>query len=161
MIEQAVNLEAVGRQYQQARAAIARRVIICAGTGCVANGSLKVFAALKNEIENRGMDVIVEMGHDHHKSDVFLSKSGCQGFCQAGPLVTIEPDDYLYVHVKPEDAKDIVEQTLIGNRPVARLLYKDSTTGTVFEKWHDVPFYKRQHREILGDCGNIDPEDIR
>jgi NADH-quinone oxidoreductase subunit F len=156
-----INLEAVGREYKEARAAIARRVIVCAGTGCVANGSLKVFAALKSETENRGLDVVVELGDDHHKSDVFLSKSGCQGFCQAGPLVTIEPDDYLYIHVKPEDAKDIVEQTLIGNRPVARLLYKDSSTGASFEKWHDVPFYKRQHREILGDCGNIDPQDIR
>jgi NADH-quinone oxidoreductase subunit F len=161
MIEQAVNLEAVGRQYKQARAAIARRVIICAGTGCVANGSLKVFAALKNEIESRDLAVVVELGYDCDGGDVLLSKSGCQGFCQAGPLVTIEPEGYLYVHVKPEDAKDIVEQTLIGNRPVNRLVYKDPATGSSFEKTHDVPFYKRQRREVLGDCGNIDPEDLR
>jgi len=161
MIEQAVNLEAVGRQYKEARAAIARRVIVCAGTGCVANGSLKVFAALKNEIESRDLAVVVELGHDCDGGDVLLSKSGCQGFCQAGPLVTIEPEGYLYVHVKPEDAKDIVEQTLIGKSPVNRLVYKDPATGNSFEKTHDVPFYKRQQREVLGDCGNIDPEDIR
>ncbi len=156
-----INLEAVTCQYKESRAAIARRVIVCGGTGCVANGSLKVFAALKNELESRNLKVVLELGHDGCGGDVFLSHSGCQGFCQAGPLVTIEPDDYLYVHVKPEDVKDIVEQTLVGNRPVTRLLYKDPATGSAFEKWHDVPFYKRQHREILGDCGNIDPEDIR
>jgi len=161
MIEQAINLEAVGRQYKEARAAIARRVIVCAGTGCVANGSLKVFAALKNEIESRDMNVVVELGHDCDGGDVLLSKSGCQGFCQAGPLVTIEPEGYLYVHVKPDDVKDIVEQTLVGNRPVGRLVYKDPATGAAFEKTHEVPFYKRQRREVLGDCGNIDPEDIR
>jgi NADH-quinone oxidoreductase subunit F len=156
-----INLETVGRQYKESRAAIARRVIVCAGTGCVANGSLKVFAALKNELEGHNVQVVLELGRDVCGGDVLLSHSGCQGFCQAGPLVTVEPDGYLYVHVKPEDVKDIVEQTLVGNRPVTRLLYKDPTTGAAFEKTQDVPFYKRQRREVLGDCGHIDPEDIR
>ncbi|MBP7054024.1 MAG: NADH-quinone oxidoreductase subunit NuoF [Phycisphaerae bacterium] len=159
MIEQAVNLEAMKRHYEESRSAITRRVIVCAGTGCVANGSLKVFAALENEIAGRGLAVVVELGHDCG-GDVLLSKSGCQGFCQAGPLVTVEPEGYLYVHVKPDDVADIVEQTLINNRPVDRLLYRDPTTGCSFAKTHEIPFYRRQRRAVLGDCGNIDPENI-
>jgi NADH-quinone oxidoreductase subunit F len=159
MIEQAINLEAMKRHYEESRSAITRRVIVCAGTGCVANGSLKVFAALENEIAGRGLAVVVELGHDCG-GDVLLSKSGCQGFCQAGPLVTVEPEGYLYVHVKPDDVADIVEQTLINNRPVDRLLYSDPTTGRSYAKTHEIPFYRRQRRAVLGDCGNIDPENI-
>ncbi len=162
MIQQKMDMEATGQAYRQARQAVRRRVIVCAGTGCVANGSLKVYEALRQETEARGLDVVVKLGDDCGcKSDVFLSKSGCQGFCQAGPLVTIEPEDWLYVHVKPEDVADIVEQTLIHDRPVKRLVYVDPASHEAFEQTHEIPFYKRQQRVVLGECGNIDPEDIR
>jgi len=159
MIEQRVNLSQTQQAYQEARAAIARRLIVCAGTGCVANGSLKVHEALKQQIEAKGLDVVLDLS-DGCQGDVLLSKSGCQGFCQAGPLVTIEPEDWLYVHVKPEDVTEIVEATLVDNQPVQRLLYVDPATHDTFAETHEIPFYKRQQRLVLGECGNIDPEDI-
>jgi len=159
MIQQKIDMEATGQAYWQARQAVRRRVIVCAGTGCVANGSLKVHEALRDEIAARGLDVVVKLSDDCG-GDVLLSKSGCQGFCQAGPLVTIEPEDWLYVHVKPEDVADIVEGTLIHSRPVKRLAYVDPATGQPFEQTHEIPFYKRQQRLVLGECGNIDPEDF-
>ncbi|MDI6451566.1 NADH-ubiquinone oxidoreductase-F iron-sulfur binding region domain-containing protein [Anaerobaca lacustris] len=162
MIQQKIDMEATGQAYRQARQAVRRRVIVCAGTGCVANGSLKVYEALRQETEARGLEVVVKLGDDCDcKGDVFVSKSGCQGFCQAGPLVTIEPEDWLYVHVKPEDVADIVEQTLIHDRPVKRLVYVDPASHEAFEQTHEIPFYKRQQRVVLAECGNIDPEDIR
>ena len=160
MIEQRINLDQTRQAYQETRARIARRVIVCAGTGCVANGSLKVYEALKDQIAAKGLDVVVELGHDC-RGDVLLSKSGCQGFCQAGPLVTIEPEDWLYVHVKPKDVEDIVDATLVNNKPMDRLLYVDPTTRERFAETHEIPFYKRQSRLVLGDCGNINPEDIQ
>ena len=160
MIKQQVNLEAVQQQYERARAAVARRVVVCAGTGCVASGSLKVHKALEEAIASRGLQVVVELHSECGGADVLLSKSGCQGFCQAGPLVTIEPEGYLYVHVRPDDVAEIVEETLVNHRPVHRLLFTDPLTHAAYEKTNDIPFYKRQQRVVLGECGNIDPEDL-
>ena len=89
-----------------------RRIVVCAGTACVANGSLKVIAALEEEIKQAGISVRVEANHHEcgGKKDLYLSKSGCHGFCQQGPLVTIMPENILYVKVKPEDAKEIVRK---------------------------------------------------
>ena len=64
-----------------------RRVIICAGTGCMANGAMKVFEQFKSEIANAGLRVVLELRPEAAGDEVRLSKSGCQGFCQMGPLV--------------------------------------------------------------------------
>ncbi len=157
-----INLETVGRQYKESRAAIARRVIVCAGTGCVANGSLKVFAALKNELrrtQHRGRRRTGTGPLRRRRSPLperlpGLLPDGAAGDYRARRLS-------LYVHVKPDDVEEIVEQTLVGNRPVTRLLYVDPATGAACEKTHEFPSTSASRREILGDCGNIDPEDIR
>jgi NADH-quinone oxidoreductase subunit F len=80
-----------------------RRVVICAGTGCMANGSMKVFESFKKEIAAAGLNVVLELRAEAHEKDIRLSKSGCQGFCQMGPLVSIMPDNILYTKVRPED----------------------------------------------------------
>ena len=162
MIEQTVNLTDISRAYQDQKANVKRRIVICAGTGCVANGSLKVHAALVEAIEAKGLSVTVDLHHESpdETKDVYASKSGCQGFCQAGPLLSVEPDGFMFVKVKPEDVTDIVEQTLIQGKPVERLVYKDKDE-TAFAKTTEIPFYERQNRYVLGQCGYLNPEDIR
>ena len=155
-----VDLEQVKNSYAEAAAKVARRVIICAGTGCMANGSLKVFEAFKKQTEAAGIDVVTELKPEEHKGDLLLSKSGCQGFCQMGPLVTIEPEGTLYTKVKPEDVEEIIQETLVNGRIVDRLLYVDPVTGTHGHGAADIPFYVRQSRTVLKKCGIIDPEDI-
>ena len=155
-----INLEKTKIDYANAFAAQKKRIVICAGTGCVANGSLEIYEALVNEIEKRGLDVNVNL-KEEKPSDVLVSKSGCQGFCQVGPLLTIEPEGLHYIKVKLEDIEDIVQQTLIENRPVKRLLYVSPSTGERFTGTADIPFYARQKRFVLDDCGRVDPEDIR
>ena len=88
-------------------------------------------------------------GGDGHPARHHVSKSGCQGFCQMGPLVTIEPDGILYTKVKPDDVDEIVETTLQGTQVVERLLYVDPASGVHCRGQADIPFYVRQHRTVL------------
>lgn len=159
------TLEDIAAAYKQRAERTTRRIILCAGTGCIANGALKVHDALIDAIAEAGLDVEVEFRDDHGDRDagehLHLSHSGCQGFCQMGPLVSIEPDGLLYVKVRPEDAFDIVAETLVCGHEVDRLLYVDPTTGRPCHGPGEIPFYQRQQRHVLSGCGHLDPEDIR
>jgi len=169
------ELEKVASEFGNAEGRVSRRVIICAGTGCVANGSLKVYSEFIKQIEDVGLDIMTELNAEGTDDDghtptlpqelssapIRLSKSGCQGFCQMGPLVTIEPEGTLYTKVKPEDVAEIVQTTLIDHKIVERLLYCDPVSGKQCLGTADIPFYQRQSRTVLKSCGIIDPEDIR
>jgi NADH-quinone oxidoreductase subunit F len=159
MLTQKINLKTVKDDFNAKIARVKRRVIICAGTGCVANGALDVYQALSDTIAARNLGVILDL-QEEKNSDVYVSRSGCQGFCQAGPLVTIEPEGYLYCKVRPADVPDIVDETLIGGKAIERLLYKHPANGQHYAKHDDIPFYKRQNRHVIGDCGVLNPEDI-
>ncbi len=137
-----------------------RRVIICAGTGCMANGAMGVFERFQSEMAGSGIHVILELRPEAADHEIRLSKSGCQGFCQMGPLVSVVPDGILYTKVRSEDVPDIVQQTLVGHQVVERLLYKDPATRKSCRGLEDNPFYARQSRFVLRECGFLDPEDI-
>src|ERR1035437_9169432 len=137
-----------------------RRVVVCAGTGCMANGAMKVFENFKKEIAASGLHVILELRPEAADDEIRLSKSGCQGFCQMGPLVSIIPDGILYTKVHSEDVADIVQQTLAAGGVVERLLYKDPATRKACRGFDDNPFYARQSRFVLHECSFLDPEDI-
>ncbi len=158
-----LNLEQTAQNYARAAAQTTRRVIVCAGTGCVANGALRVYNALTRAIDAAGLNAITELrteeGENNHGA--WVSKSGCQGFCQMGPLVTIEPDGLLYVRVKEEDVEEIVSQTLRDRQVVERLLYVDPATETACRGTSEIPFYTRQSRTVLKACGEVDPDDLR
>ena len=136
------------------------RVIVCAGTGCVASGAYKVFEALIQEIRAAGLDVTTEFRPENQGPGLRLNQSGCQGFCQMGPLVTLLPQGLLYNKVKVEDVPEIVAKTLVAGQPVERLLYVDPATKKRCQGTADIPFYQRQQRFVLRDCGFIDPESI-
>ncbi len=147
--------------YRGAAAKVSRRVVICAGTGCVANGALKVQAEFVRAIAGAGLPVTVELKDELvTPGSVHVSGSGCQGFCQMGPLVTILPDNILYTKVRPADVQEIIDQTLVGGSRVERLLFKEPRTGQTCSGPDEIPFYKRQHRLTLKQCGMIDPADL-
>ena len=143
-----------------------RQVLLCAGTGCIAGGSLKLYDYLKEECARRGLDVYVGLTQENEtessarpKGDgVYLKKSGCHGFCEMGPLVQIEPEGILYIHVQLEDCDEIIEKTILKGEVVERLLYE--LEGVKYPKHSDIPFYHRQHRVVLENCGTTDAEDI-
>ena len=117
-------------------------ISICAGAGCVASGANEVISAFEAEIENQGL-----------QADVDTKGTGCPGFCERGPVVVIYPEEICYLQVKPEDVREIVEQTIKENKVIERLLYEDPVTGEKAVKESDISFYKNQQRTVL--CNNI------
>ena len=155
-----VDLEKIRDDYKAAAAKIKRRIIICAGTGCVANGSLEVRDALAEALKKAGVDVALELRKEEEHTGTYISKSGCQGFCQMGPLLHIEPGDILYTKVKVADVPEIVERTLQRGEVIDRLLFVHPKTGAHCKGDADIPFYNRQKRVVLANC-RIEPGCVR
>ena len=134
-------------------------ILICAGTGCIAGGAMKIYDNLKTECEKRGLPVYVGLKHDTDaEKSLHVKMSGCHGFCEMGPLVHIEPMGVMYIHVKPEDCHEILEKTVLGGEIIDRLVYH--LDGVAYPRQEDLPFYKKQHRVVLENCGSSDAEDI-
>ena len=144
-----------------AMAAHTRTVLVCAGTGCIAGGSLKIYDYLKEECTRRGIAVQVRLLEEESQCAghaISMKKSGCHGFCEMGPLLQIEPEGYLYTHVTLSDCDEIIEKTILGGEVIERLLY--TLDGVAYAKHDEIPFYQRQHRMVLANCGTTDAEDL-
>ena len=131
------------------------RILVCGGTGCIATGSEKIYEELSVLCE--GIEgVTIEM--QDHVPHIGIIKSGCQGFCELGPLVRIEPYDYQYVKVQVEDCKEIFEKTIMRGEPIEKLFYRKN--DEIFQHPDDIPFMAKQTRIVLENCGSIDAESI-
>ena len=155
--ETPADLEAARIDYTRYLAAQKRKILICAGTGCVAGGAMQIYDRLSALLIEKNLPLQVELTEEKEDS-IGLKRSGCHGYCEMGPLVRIEPSGWLYLKVKPEDAEEIIETTLIGGKPVARLLYQKN--GITYPTQEEIPFYKKQTRHVLSGCGRIDAESI-
>ncbi|WP_300261417.1 NADH-ubiquinone oxidoreductase-F iron-sulfur binding region domain-containing protein [uncultured Cloacibacillus sp.] len=153
------ELRKLREEYAASLAGEKKKILICAGTGCISSGSLVIYDELRKIMEARGLKVEVELAEEPHDDSVGLKKSGCHGFCEMGPLVRIEPQGWLYVKVKPADCDEIVEKTIIGGEHIERLAY--AKHGEVFKKQEEIPFYKKQTRHVLEHCGHIDATSIK
>ena len=131
------------------RPGVQKHILVCGGTACVASNSVKLQEAFQKALEDNGLSAAVK-----------LIQTGCHGFCENGPIVTIYPENTFYVHVKAGDAKDIVEQHIMKGEVVESLLYMDPVTETRVQTNDEVPFYKKQVRRVLARCGLVDPENI-
>ena len=128
------------------------RVLVCAGTGCVANGSIKVIEKFKE----LGADVSPLTDYDK----MTIVPTGCHGFCEQGVLVLIPDKHVVYVKVKPEDVEEIYESHIKNDKPVERLLYTDPKTHEHVHKAEEINFYAKQTRTALANCGHINAECI-
>ncbi|NLL91522.1 MAG: NADH-quinone oxidoreductase subunit NuoF [Ruminococcaceae bacterium] len=122
-------------------------VMICAGTGCASSGSAKVAEAFAEAIANQGLS-----------DEVNIVKTGCFGLCALGPIVIIHPEGTFYSMVKVDDVPEIVSEHLLKGRPVTRLLYDETVKEDEIAGLHETPFYKKQMRLALRNCGRINPE---
>ncbi len=131
------------------------RILICAGTGCIAGGSKKIYDRMKELAATNDKVSVVFDGEVPHPE---IKKSGCHGFCEMGPLMRIEPLGILYIKVKPEDCEEIYEKTVCQGEAIERLLYHRD--GQVYQSQESIPFYAGQTRIVLKNCGHIDAEHI-
>ncbi|MEQ7201036.1 NADH-quinone oxidoreductase subunit NuoF [Enterococcus avium] len=131
-----------GQQYE-------KEILICAGTGCISSKSGEFVNALKEELAKNELT-----------NKVNIVKTGCFGLCAQGPIVIIYPEAVFYHQVQPKHAKKIVSDHLINGKLVEKLLYHDSDTKEIINKLMDTPFYHKQKRVALRNCGRINPEKI-
>ncbi len=157
-IESRQQLIACRSEYKKALDCQYKQVVICGGSGCVAGGSLNVYARMKQLMEQRGLHVDVVLQHESHDESVGLKRSGCHGFCQMGPLMRIEPMGLLYIKVTVDDCEEIIDRTILNDEVIDRLVYHDD--GTSYVRQEDIPFYKKQTRIALEHCGHINAESV-
>ena len=124
-----------------------RAIVVCGGTGCIANDSVNIQAEIEREIKERGLEDKVTVNH-----------VGCFGFCSQGPFVKIFPEDTLYRAVKLADVKQIIEEDIIGGKVCENLLYVDPVTKEKVARQEDINFYKKQVRIALHGCSLINPD---
>jgi len=121
--------------------------LICAGAQCLAAGGNGFEDALKEELKKHDL-----------QEEVNIVETGCMGSCQLGPLMVVYPEGIIYTKVKPEDAKEIVEEHFLKGRPVKRLLWKQEERA--LPTLNEIPFFAKQTKIVLRNCGVINPEDI-
>ena len=157
-IESPAALKAAQAKYQAALAAETRRVLICTGTGCLASGGLKIYEALQRKLKAMGIPCEVQLDGEHEGETVGVRKTGCHGLCEFGPMLRIEPENWVYIRVREEDVDEIVERTLQGGEFIDRLGYRQG--GQICRAHDDIPFYQKQTRRVLEHCDKIDAESL-
>lgn len=133
------------------------KILVCAGTGCMAGGSLNIYDKFIELASNMGKTVQVSLEKHVDHPDLSVKKSGCNGFCELGPLVRIDPMGWLYTKVKIDDCEEIFTKSVLNGELVERLVYEQNVA---YSEQNKIPFYEKQTREVLENCGHIDAEDI-
>lgn len=128
-----------------------KSILVCCGTGCVANGSLKVYDKFRKDLE---------LLNGKFEVKTVIKSTGCNGLCERGPIVKILPDDISYYKVSIDDVAEIIEKSVLGAEVVERLLYYDKASGKRFRSHKETDFYKGQHKIALRNIGEIDPANI-
>lgn len=148
-IKSVADLDAIKQKVLAARKDRKIEILCCGGTGCLSSRSADIVNNLNECLQK------------HNLTDkVKVTKTGCFGFCEKGPIVKILPDNTFYVEVKPEDAEEIVTSHIINGEKVSRLLYEDPASKEKILDSKHMNFYKKQKRIALRNCGFINPESI-
>ena len=124
-------------------------LLLCAGTGCVASGSLEIKDSLIKELTRHGLD-----------REIRVILTGCNGFCAQGPVMVVQPGDIFYQKLKLEDIPTLVEEHFLKGQPVEKFFYKPPDSKETIPVIGDIPFYAKQQLIVLRNRGVINPEDI-
>jgi bidirectional [NiFe] hydrogenase diaphorase subunit len=130
------ELQEIAKIEKEKQEGFRHRINVCVAAGCLSCQSDLVKEALEKEVSRRGLESWCE-----------VKGVGCLGLCTAGPLISIEPDGTYYRGVAVSDVSEIIEA--LGGSPIARL---DCSAH--------LPFFKRQQKIVLENCGRIDPERV-
>lgn len=143
------DLEEYRKKIQKENSKFKKIVTVCGGTGCHAYNCEQVKQKLRKKLEKNGL-----------LKKVALKVSGCHGFCENGPIVTIRPENIFYQRVSEKDVPEIIEKTLLKNKIVEHLLYEDPVSRQKVTHLEEIPFYKSQKRLLLSQNGLIEPDKI-
>ena len=144
-------LKQMQKDYIAKQSKFEKKVLICCGTGCVANGAMQLVDEFRNTVGKRKIkNISVEI----------LKETGCHGFCEQGPLVIIEPEGTFYTKVKPKDIDNIIDSSLKKNDVIEKLLFTNPVDGKKIQKYKDISFFKHQQRIALKNLGKITAYDI-
>ncbi len=143
------DLEALQKRLVTERGTGKPLIAICNGTACHPYGCAQIIEAFKQELLKQGLE-----------NEVDLRITGCHGLCEKGPIVVIQPGDIFYQQVKLEDVPEILRETISKGSIIDRLLHTDPTTGSMIVHRHEIPFYRKQKRNILGNNTEINPTKI-
>ncbi|MDD4021569.1 MAG: NADH-quinone oxidoreductase subunit NuoF [Synergistaceae bacterium] len=124
-------------------------ILICGGTGCTSSGAGEVTEAFKKAITEKGL-----------ADEVLVVPTGCHGMCEMGPIVVVYPEGTFYCRVQKTDVAELVEEHIYKGRPVQRLMYSGGEDVPVIPHYKEIPFYGKQHRIALKNCGYINPDNI-
>jgi NADH:ubiquinone oxidoreductase subunit F (NADH-binding)/NAD-dependent dihydropyrimidine dehydrogenase PreA subunit/(2Fe-2S) ferredoxin len=118
---------------------------VCLGTSGKASGGADVLSIFQKLIQLNGIEAQINKRCSY-------TKVGCRGFCSKDVLVDVIINDQkvTYQSVKPTMVEKIVEEHILKGIPVAEWLTKED-----YESFHN-----KQHKIVLGPCGEIDPESI-
>lgn len=126
-------------------------ILVCCGTGCIANGSMDIYMRFKALLEQSNLNAEVM---------TYVKSTGCNGLCEKGPLVKIKPDGITYSKVNISDVDEIFSKTILKNELIERLLFFDQNTKKKVRSHRETEFYKRQLKLALRNIGEIDPRNI-
>ena len=124
-------------------------ILVCHGTNCSMKAPQAIVRALAKALSDNRLE-----------DEVKVVETGCFGLCEQGPTVVVFPDGTLYCRVKPEDASEIVSEHILKGRVVERLLYRAPEQPKAVQTYAESPYFARQVRVVLRNCGVIDPESI-
>ena len=137
-----INEEVVLKHYRT-------HLLVCAGTGCVASGSFEIKKALEKEIIKRKL-----------QNEVAVISTGCNGFCERGPIIVVQPEGIFYQRLTVNDIPYLVKEHFIKGRPVKKLMYVPPIEDKPIPKMSDIGFFKHQRLIVLKNRGRLDPENI-
>ena len=143
------DLEALRKELANERGTGKPLIAICNGTACHPYGCAQIIEAFKQELLKQGLE-----------NKVDLRITGCHGLCEKGPIVVIQPGDIFYQQVKLEDVPEILRETISKGNIIDRLLHTEPTTDSKVVHRHEIPFYRKQKRNILGNNTEINPTKI-
>jgi NADH-quinone oxidoreductase subunit F len=143
------DLAALRERIAAGRSKVKVTLTLCGGTGCRASGAQELVDALRGQLDRRGL-----------AGTTRVRVTGCQGFCEQGPVLVVEPGNILYCRVSAADAEEIVSGTVEAGEVVERLLYTDPVSERTVRTEEEVPFYAKQDRSLLGQNRLVDPASI-
>jgi len=143
------DLEALQKELISGRKSDKALIAVCNGTACHPYGCTQIIETFKQQISQQGLQDKTE-----------LRITGCHGLCEKGPIVVIQPGDIFYQQVKLDDVPEILHETISKGKIVDRLLHADPISGSKIVHRHEIPFYQKQKRTILGNNTEINPVKI-